>query len=69
MVFFMVWRLMAASRTLRSIGFGGMECRSFDVRVVCDEFAVGVGSFSARAYVARDRGALGRRGIGEFGVA
>ena len=54
---------------VRRGGVGGMGCRSFDVRVVCDEFAVGVGSFFARAYVARDRGALGRRGIGEFGAA
>ena len=40
----------------------------FYFSVVCDDFAVGVGSFFARAYVARDRGALGRRGIGEFGA-
>ena len=30
---------------VRRGGVGGMGCRSFDVRVVCDEFAVGVGSF------------------------
>jgi len=29
---------------LRRGGVGGMGCRSFDVRVVCDEFAVCVGS-------------------------
>ena len=29
---------------VRCEGVGGMGCRSFDVRVVCDEFAVGVGS-------------------------
>ena len=40
---------------VRRGGVGGMGCRSFDVRVVCDEFAVGVGSFFARAHVARDR--------------
>ena len=39
------------------------------VRVVCDELVVGVGSFFAPAYVVRDWGGLGRRGIGEFGVA
>ena len=45
-------------------GVGGMGRRSFDGRVGCDKFAVGVGSFLARAHVARDR-----RGIGEFGAA
>ena len=44
-----------------------MGCRSFDGRVECDEFTVGVGSFLAWAHVARDRGAVvGRR---EFGAA
>jgi len=40
---------------VRRGGVGGMGCRSFDVRVVYDEFAVGVGSFFAPAHVARDR--------------
>ena len=30
---------------VRRGGVGGKGCRSFDVRVVCDEFAVGVDSF------------------------
>ena len=54
---------------VRRGGVGGMGCRSFDGRVGCDEFTVGVGSFLARAHVARDREAQGRRGIGEFGAA
>ena len=32
-----------------SIGFGGMGCRSFDDRVGCHEFAMGVGCFFAWA--------------------
>ena len=49
------------------IGFGGMGCRSFDVRVRCREFTMEVGSFTW-AHVAWDWGALGQHGIGAFGV-
>mmetsp|Transcript_21963 Transcript_21963/g.40284 ORF Transcript_21963/g.40284 Transcript_21963/m.40284 type:complete len:188 (+) Transcript_21963:187-750(+) len=52
-----------------SIGFGGMECHSFDGRVGRHKFVMGVGCFFSWAYAVWDQGALGRRNIGEFGAA